>query len=275
MCGDGLDLLEGLGADYGVREPRKRIDFGIDVLGAIAGVGVIGEELCGTTAGFGLDDFEELRETARVVVGFFEDIDAEEVGLLLIGTGHAEEVQALTDAEAGLRDLAGGSVAQQDSSSDLSEAVEDGFVALLGDVAGGVAHDHVREFVGHDPGELGFRFGRLDGSQIDEDAAAGEREGVDVRAGDHMEVEGPLPLDSGQHRGAADEAVAKLLDVATDGIVVGEYGHLLVDLERDLVALRDLLFFRKGIVVAGDRLKASEGRRGGGEKERTGEQGTE
>ena len=37
--------------------------------------------------------------------------------------------------------------------------------------------------MGHDAGELGLVFGRLDRSEIDEDRSAGQREGVDLRAG--------------------------------------------------------------------------------------------
>ena len=156
LGGDGLNLQESLGANDGVREAGEAIDFGVDVLGAIARVRVIGEKLSRTTAGLGLDDFEELGEAAGVIVGLLKDVDAEEVGLLLVGAGHAQKVEALTDAEASLGNLASGTVAEQDSGSYLSEAVEDGLVALLGDVAGGVAHDDVGEFVGHDTGELGL-----------------------------------------------------------------------------------------------------------------------
>ncbi len=55
--------------------------------------------------------------------------------------------------------------------------------------------DYVGDFVREDAGELGFSFGGLDGSQVDEDGAAGESEGVYVRAGDY--VEGVRPFEAG------------------------------------------------------------------------------
>ena len=55
-----------------------------------------------------------------------------------------------------------------------------------------MAQDYVRRFMGEDAGELGFGFGGLDGSQVDEDGAAGEGESVYVGAGDHVEGVGPF-----------------------------------------------------------------------------------
>ena len=113
--------------------------------------------------------------------------------------------------------------------------------------------------MGHDAGKLGFGLSGLDGSEIDEDAASGEGEGVDVLAGDDMEVEGPLLIDAGDEGRLLDKTRAELLDVARDGVVVREDGHLFVDFERNLVAFGDLLLGGEGIVAAGNGFETGEG----------------
>ena len=143
LHGEGVNLVVGRFGDDGAVELGEGCNLCVDVLHAVAGVGVVGEELGSAGAVLGLDDLKELGEAAGVEVGAVEDVDTEEVGLLLVGAGHAEEVQALADAEASLGELADGAVTEEDAGADLPETVEDGLIALMDEVAGGVAHDVV------------------------------------------------------------------------------------------------------------------------------------
>ena len=83
-AGDELvNVLKGRGVGDVMGTGRELADFVVDVLGAIAGVGVIAEELSTALAVFALNDFEELRHGAGVVARVVQDGGTEFVGLLL------------------------------------------------------------------------------------------------------------------------------------------------------------------------------------------------
>ena len=248
-----VGALEGGGGHHRVGETGQGIDFLVDVLSAVAGVGVVGQDLCSAGAVFSLDDFEELRQPTRIVTGVVQNVGSQQVGLFFVVSRHAQAVKASSSADDSLGCLSCGAIAEEDAGGELTEAGHDVGGLLLLHVAGGMAQHYVGRFMGENPGELGFGFGGLDGSQIDEDGSAGEGERVDVGAGDDVEGIGPL-----EARSVGDQVGAELGHVERNRVGFREDRHLPVDLGCHLGTFSHLLLRGEGVVAGGWRVVGGE-----------------
>ena len=81
--------------------------------------------------------------------------------------------------------------------------------ALFGQIAGGVAQHHMRDFVRDHAGKLRLIPGSWNCAQVYEDGAARQSKGIDIGHVDHVKLVGPAIAGRILH-----QLVAKLLDVS-------------------------------------------------------------
>ena len=130
-------------------------------------------------------------------------------------------------------------VAQEDSAGDLSESGENPKALLFLEIANRVLQDDMRNFVGHDGGELRFVGRSLDGAQIHENGPARQGKRVDVRDIDDVKIVRPAIA-----RSLRRQLLSERLHVLGHRAGVRQDRHLLVDLLYGFLAQFDLLLRR-------------------------------
>src|SRR6185437_15128996 len=150
---------------------HKRGNLLVHVLGQVARVRVIAQELCAALAVFGLDGFEKLRHAMWIVAGIVENTHPEQIRFLLGSARHLQKAESRCQSNALLRDLPY-CAAEQHARGKLPESGDKAHFLLLCRVAYRVLKNHVRELVCRYASQLSCARGRLNGAEVDENDPA-------------------------------------------------------------------------------------------------------
>ena len=208
---------------------------------------MVAHELRAAAAALFLDRLEHVHEINRVVSGARHQLNAKQVGLLLVLATVTKKVGAQAKLAA-LRDHLADPAANDRSGNRASNGA-DRERLLFGRPGGPMSQNHVAELVRHDAGDLALDRGRLNHAAVDVHRTARQRKRIDLAHVDDVEGVAELALlqlrRDHLHQAPAD-SIHEGLDIA-----IAKTRQLLLDLLRRL--LTNFHILRGRVLVLGRR----------------------
>ena len=208
---------------------------------------MVAQELWTPAATLFLDRLEHVHQIERVVSGARHQLNAQQVGLLLVLATVTQKVGAQTKLGA-LRDYLS-DVAANDGSRNRAGNGANREGLLFGRPGGPVSQNHVAELVRHDAGDLALDRGGLNHAAVDVHGPARQRKRIDLAHVDDFEGVSELAmLQLGRrhlHQAPAD-SIHEGLDA-----VISKKRQLLLDFLRRLLTKFHILCRR--VLVLGHR----------------------
>jgi len=158
-------------------------------------------------------------------------LQAEEIGLAFDVAGKLKESHGDKKIRSLVGSVSGPAIRNENHRGDRSELNDVALGSLFGAVTGG----NVRNFVGHDAGQLGFFLRAQDQAAVDVEKASGKRECVDFIGVDHFDGEGNFCI------GVADQVLPHAVHVFSDDRVIDQFGRAF-DFLRESFAEGNFLF---------------------------------
>ncbi len=218
---------------------------------------MVAQELRTPAAALFLDRLEHVHQIERIVSGARHQLNAQQVGLLLVLATVTKKVGAQPELRA-LRDHLS-DVAANDGPRNRAGNGANRKGLLFGRPGGSVSQNHVAQLVRHDAGDLALDRGGLNHAAVDVHGPARQRKRIDLAHVDDFEGVSELAmLQLGRHH--LHQAPADSIHEGLDA-VISKKRQLLLDFLRRLLAKFHILC-RRVLVIRRCDMRLRDGPRG-------------